>query len=127
MPVMSVSGSLVLYHGTSASRIEHIKKKGLFPLEPPNNPSAHWMLTDSEDDAWSHARKWAERDHAPAVVITYRVPGDAVGVYLYVPDEPLFPDVSFTWYAVRKPLPESMMVTVKSAISRNLRFKDRAH
>lgn len=32
--------------------------------------------------------------------------------YLYVSDGPLTPDVPFVWYALRKPLPGRMMVTI---------------
>jgi hypothetical protein len=112
MLCMPASGFLLLYHGTSGSRIEHICETGLFSLEPPNNAPAYWTLTDSKDDAWSHARKWAERDHAQEAVITYRVPEDEINQYLYVSDGPLTPDVPFVWYALRKPLPGHMTVTI---------------
>lgn len=78
MLCMPASGFLLLYHGTSGSRIEHICETGLFSMESPNNPPTYWMLTDSKDDAWSHARKWAERDHAQEAVITNRVPEDEI-------------------------------------------------
>ena|SRR5215467_4255884 len=101
---MSADEHLELYHGTAASRVHAIRATGLFPRTPPRYPEYWAMLTTNREIAGGFARREPLGDRA---VITYRIPGWQVDTYLYPPRTANLAD-----YALKKPLPGSMIVDV---------------
>ena len=91
-------------HGTTAESVEEIRRTGLHPPEFPADPTTRWTLTSSEAGARGLAQRFLQfgRDGA---VITYLVPGNQADVYLYEPVDL----GTVRWYALRKPLPGSMI------------------
>lgn len=107
-----------LFHGTRASRVPSIRQHG---LEAPQNtiiPAQYRMLTSSRDEARAFTR------HGDAAIVGYRVPRSAIASV----DEPVTAD-HYLWppipgkaelgpgagkedtvhYAIKKPLPASMI------------------
>src|SRR5258708_33489146 len=93
-----------LCHGTAAESVEEIRRAGLHPPEFPADPATRWTLTSSEAEARGLAQRYLHFGGDGAVIF-YRVPGNEADVYLYEPVDL----GTVRWYALRKPLPGSMV------------------
>ena len=92
-----------MYHGTRASRVPSIREYG---LEAPQNTGMqqHYrMLTTRKDEAGSIGR-WGD-----SAVITYHVPNSSIGENEDAHLHPPLINGSATHYAIRHPLPASMI------------------
>jgi len=97
---MQTTGFREMYHGTSAQRVNSIRKNGLFPQKPPRYQGHHPMLTTCREEAENYARgKWGD-----PVAITYWVPESLVDYFLSA--DRMDP---FMWYTPLKPLPGCMI------------------
>jgi hypothetical protein len=95
---------LQICYGTAADSVEEIRRVGLHPPEFPAERATRWTLTSSEAEARGLAERFLQFGGDGAVII-YRVPRDDVDLYLYEPVDL----GTVRWYALRKPLPGSMI------------------
>lgn len=103
---------LTLYHGTTRDKLNSIRQNGLQP--PKSVASAGWpMLTESYEQAAGYINGKPD-----GVVLEYRVPVDKVyqrgrkDAVLWKPTESDTYGVTATEYAVRQPVPKSMLSVV---------------
>jgi hypothetical protein len=106
-----------LFHGTKASRVGSIRETDLTPPENTVSPAKWYMLTSRPDEAMHFARA------DDGAMITYHVPEDKAAEYLY----PGLRNGRSDLYALRKPLPASMIhrvdVTAEPRKARKPRIK----